>query len=195
MARSHMLVDGQVCGSIKPAAECGAVKRKGQHWPCKDTSQETSWQLGSRFGKTATAETATCGSSNVMKGQDRDVLGSRIAEDNHKNKLRSDSPSTHEIESTQTLKQDDKSSTPMKRPRRFDFSQNSCSILDLIELEGDLVCIDFGSMGNMGLLGDAKQLVQILALALEQSGVCGVLLTGENTTTTRYGELSHSLSY
>ncbi len=186
-----MLVHGQVCGSIKPAAECGRVKRKGQHWPGK----ETSWQKGRCFGKMATAETAAaCVGSNVMTGQDRDAPGSGIAEDDHKRESMSESATTYETELMKALKAADRSSAPMNRPKRFTFSQNNGSILDLIGIEVDIVCIDFGSMGSMGLLGDAKQVVEILALALEQSGVCGVLLTGEDTTV-RSWENSHILSY
>ncbi|BDA42418.1 probable sterol 3-beta-glucosyltransferase at C-terminar half [Coccomyxa sp. Obi] len=169
----------RVCGSIKPA-ECGALVRKGQRWPGKDATQEKiSWQQGNLFGKMASAETVEYAGSTVKSMQDRDVQGSASAEYDHKNKSMSESPSIRETESTQTLKAADRSSAPLKRPRLYEFPLDICSVPDLTDIDVSLICIDFGSMGSMGLLGNAKQLVEILALALKQSAVCGVLLTGQ----------------
>lgn len=50
---------------------------------------------------------------------------------------------------------------------------------NLLDDESPLICMDFGSMGSMGLLGDATRLVNVMALALKQSGLRGVLLTGD----------------
>lgn len=41
-----------------------------------------------------------------------------------------------------------------------------------------LVCIDFGSMGCLGLIPDPHHLVAVLTAALQQAGAKGILLTG-----------------
>lgn len=41
-----------------------------------------------------------------------------------------------------------------------------------------LVCIDFGSMGCMGLIADPHHLVAVLVAALHIAGAKGILLTG-----------------
>lgn len=41
-----------------------------------------------------------------------------------------------------------------------------------------LVCIDFGSMGCLGLIPDSHYLVAVLVAALQQAGAKGILLTG-----------------
>ena len=175
-----MLVHEQVCGSIKPA-QCSDMDRK---WQGKDASQEKgSWQTGILSAKNAFAETLKCAGSNVNKPQDRDIQGSKSAEDDHSKKSMSKVPSLHKTESTQTFKVADGSSAPMKRSHQCRCPQDNCNTHDLVDINVDLVCIDFGSMGSMGLLGNAKHFVEILALALKQAGVCGVLLTGVITAT------------
>lgn len=42
-----------------------------------------------------------------------------------------------------------------------------------------LMCIDFGSMGCMGLIPDPHHLVAVLIAALQIAGAKGILLTGE----------------
>lgn len=68
---------------------------------------------------------------------------------------------------------------PSMRPDECRYASDSGCEQHLKKNESPLVCIDFGSMGSMGLLGNAKHLVKVLALALRQSGLCGVLLTGD----------------
>ena len=41
-----------------------------------------------------------------------------------------------------------------------------------------LLCIDFGSMGCMGLIPDPDCLVAVLTAALQKAGAKGILLTG-----------------
>ena len=41
-----------------------------------------------------------------------------------------------------------------------------------------LVCIDFGSMGHMGLITDPHHLVSVLTTALQTATAKGILLTG-----------------
>jgi UDP:flavonoid glycosyltransferase YjiC (YdhE family) len=43
-----------------------------------------------------------------------------------------------------------------------------------------LVCIDFGSMGCMGLLPDPHYLVKLLLAALQKADAKGILLTGRS---------------
>ena len=43
-----------------------------------------------------------------------------------------------------------------------------------------LVCIDFGSMGCMGLLPDPHYLVKVLIVALHRADAKGILLTGRS---------------
>lgn len=52
------------------------------------------------------------------------------------------------------------------------------SSLEEWKSEQPLVCIDFGSMGCMGLIPDPHHLVAVLVAALHFAGAKGILLTG-----------------
>lgn len=41
-----------------------------------------------------------------------------------------------------------------------------------------LLCIDYGSMGCLGLIPDPNHLVAVLVTALQKAGAKGILLTG-----------------
>ena len=47
------------------------------------------------------------------------------------------------------------------------------------------VCFDWGSMGCMGLLGDAQRLLRVVTAAVQQLGIHAVLLTGDKTCHSR----------
>lgn len=53
-----------------------------------------------------------------------------------------------------------------------------------------LVCIDFGSMGCMGLIPDPHHLVRVLVAALQRADAKGILLTGASLP---YQAWSHCL--
>ena len=166
-------VHAQVCGSCKPTKHSMLPESGVQ---CSNVDASSYLEKGSRSAAAAMAMEQPEIAREVSLGGDTATrTSSNIG---RRTRTLPNTTSSEYGTSARDSEARDMGAMPSKRPDACENSSHSEGARHLKNSESPLVCIDFGSMGSMGLLGDAKHLVEVLALALRGSGLCGILLTG-----------------
>lgn len=171
-AEDSILHYKQVCGSCIPSRNSNMC-RGGQQCSKVNASPKT--------------QQSSCSEDEVLTMNQKDDSKDKSCSEKRSSRCADVHDERNIIESTEqwrepsfkkarTLQPDDVPSVNVDEPE-------ICSVEDvdstLKKSETSLICIDFGSMGSMGLLGDARRFLQVIMLALQQSCEYGTLLAGD----------------